>query len=177
MYIDFNKIWLYLDIFAFSSSSHLHFPMACSREFRSGEQVNEAANLLPELGLCSPIHKASPGRSRGGHSMWVAEICVVFPSSSYYEVVLANQVSQHCAPGRLSANSACAAVNCHCHSTEKWQFHHCKAHPKEPRILPEVGLPRGSSLTPLVCLFKYCKIPNIRSGVRTVKNLKQWKSK
>lgn len=105
MYIDFNKIWLYLDIFAFSSSSHLHFPMACSREFRSGEQVNEAANLLPELGLCSPTHKASPGRSRGGHSMWVVEICVVFLSSSYYEVVLANQGSQRCAPGRLAANS------------------------------------------------------------------------
>lgn len=99
--IRFAFAW-YLCLFSFIPP---HFPWPGQESLALDSKRTKLQICDQSCRLCCPTPKASPGRSRAGCSMSVAEICEVLCSSSYSEAVLANQVSQHCAPGRLAANS------------------------------------------------------------------------
>lgn len=148
--IDFSKTCLYFDIFAFFPSSHPTFSWPGQESLDLESKWMKLQTCCQSCGLCSPIPQASPGRSRGGCSTWVAEIC------GFVFIILWGVFSKSSIPTlctwQADSKQPCAAVNCHCLSTEKWQFSHCKTSPKEPHVLLEVGLLRGSSLTSLVCL-------------------------
>lgn len=117
MYINFSKIFLYLDIFVFFPSSHLTFPWPGQESLVLESKWMKLQTCCQSCGLCSPIHKASPGRSRGGCSMCIVEICV-FLFIIWWGGCGKSSIPRLCT-WQAGSKQPCATVNCHCLSTEK----------------------------------------------------------
>lgn len=148
MYINFSKIFLYLDIFVFFPSSHLTFPWPGQESLVLESKWMKLQTCCQSCGLCSPIHKASPGRSRGGCSMCIVEICV-FLFIIWWGGCGKSSIPRLCTWQAGSKQPVLLWIVI-ASPQKKRQFSHCKTYPKEPHVLLEVGLLTGGSLTSLV---------------------------